>query len=87
MNERDAMNPDTAADTILGLPPRDVDPKDWTADQTLAFIRLVMREGDMKAVVAAMHILAVKDPHSAQLLLDAVEIGSVLRATPDAPPS
>lgn len=38
-----------------------------------------LRAGDMPAVVAALRLLAVKDPHRAEMLLDIVNVAIDLR--------
>jgi hypothetical protein len=53
------------------------DPKDWTADDIVSIIPKVL--GDPKAVEACIRLLAVKDPHRAQDVLDAIETGLFLR--------
>lgn len=52
----------------------DIDPKDWTAAQIMAAMSLALRKSDMPAVSALLHMLALKDPASARLLMDAIEV-------------
>ena len=52
------------------------DPKDWTAAQIMAAMSLAIRAGDMPSVSALLHMLALKDPASAQLLMDTIKLGT-----------
>lgn len=58
------------------LPPCGLDTADWTADHLVAVIERYLSEEhrDFKAVVGALHLLALKDPHRAQLLLDVFDL-------------
>lgn len=52
------------------------DPTEWTADEICAVIPKVLH--DPKAVEACIRLLAVRDPHRAQLMLDSIEFGLFL---------
>lgn len=47
---------------------------DYSAAQIMAGISGALRAGDMHAVAALMPMLAVKDPASAQMILDALDL-------------
>jgi hypothetical protein len=51
-----------------------LDRYDWSAAQIMAAISMALREHDMEAVAGLMQMLAVKDPSSAQMILDALEL-------------
>lgn len=46
---------------------------DYTAAQIMAAISAALRADDMEAAAALVPMLAVKDPASAQMILDALE--------------
>lgn len=46
---------------------------DYTPAQIMAAISAALREGDMEAAASLVRMLAVKDPASARLIVDAVE--------------
>lgn len=48
----------------------------YSASQIELAIHSAMRAHDMPAVVSLLHVLAVKDPHRARLLLDIIELAS-----------
>lgn len=61
--------------------------REWAAALSPGDCELIvhgaLRAGDMEAVVAAMHLLATKDPHRAQQLLDVVQVAlDVAKAGP-----
>lgn len=43
-------------------------PRDWTAGQITEGIALAVKERDFEAVVALLRMLALKDPHKAEVL-------------------
>lgn len=47
---------------------------DFTPAQIMAAISAALREGDMPAAAALVRLLAVKDPTSAQMILDALDL-------------
>lgn len=47
---------------------------DYTPAQIMTAISAALNEGDMPAVVSLLRLLAVKDPTSAQMILDAIEV-------------
>jgi hypothetical protein len=53
--------------------------QEWAARLSAADVEAIfhaaLREHDMLGVVAALELLAVKDPHRAQELLDLIEVG------------
>lgn len=60
---------------------------DWAALLSAGECELIihgaLRAGDMKAVVAALRLLATKDPHRAQAQLDLIQIAlDLARAAP-----
>lgn len=52
------------------------DPVQWTADEIVAVIPKVL--DDPEAVYALLRLLAVRDPHKAQEVLDTIELGLYL---------
>lgn len=58
-------------------------PREWAARLSAADVEAIfhaaLRKHDMRGVVAALELLAVKDPRRAQKLLDLVEVGLALR--------
>jgi hypothetical protein len=53
------------------------DPEDWTADEIVSVIPKVL--DDPEALAACLRLLAVRDPHKAQQVLDTIELGLHLR--------
>jgi hypothetical protein len=53
-----------------------------TPEQLVAIINTALRAGDMKAVDAALRLLAVYAPRVAQDVLDTIDLGINLRETP-----
>ncbi|NUS02081.1 MAG: hypothetical protein HOV97_05900 [Nonomuraea sp.] len=51
-------------------------PRDYSAAQIMAAISAALRAGDIEAAAGLMPMLAVKDPTSAQMILDALELMS-----------
>lgn len=47
---------------------------DYTPAQIMAAISAALKAHDMEAAAALVRLLAVKDPVSAQMILDAVEV-------------
>lgn len=45
-----------------------------TAAQAYAALSAALRAGDMKAAVDLLHVVAVKDPRGAQLIVDTVRL-------------
>lgn len=52
------------------------DPAEWTADEIMMFIPHALT--DPIALNALLRLLAVRDPHRAQQVLDAIEVGLLL---------
>ena len=52
------------------------DPSEWTADEIVAVIPRVL--DDPEALNACLRLLAVRDPHKAQQVLDTIELGLLL---------
>lgn len=50
---------------------------DWTPAQIMAAISMALREHDMEAAAGLVRMLAIKDPTSASLIVDAVSLLSV----------
>lgn len=55
------------------------DPGDWTADQITEAIALAIGGHDFKAVTSLIRMLAVKDPHRAELVYESVKAGLSIR--------
>lgn len=57
------------------------DPAEWTADEIAAIIPKVL--DDAQAVETLLRMLATRDPHRAQQMIDAIELGLTLAARED----
>lgn len=55
------------------------EPFDPTADEIVAGIRQALADRELAIVPGLVRLLAVKDPHRAQAVLDAIEIAQVVR--------
>lgn len=59
---------------------------EFTTKQLEQIILGALKAHDMKGVVAALTVMAVQDPHSAQIMLDTLNLGiAISRSTRDAP--
>jgi hypothetical protein len=54
--------------------PERVQAGDYTAEQVIQAIYRALKARDMEAVATMMPLLAVKDPASAQLMLDVIDL-------------
>lgn len=52
---------------------------EFTSDQLVALLPIALERGDMKAVDCALRLLAVQDPHRAQLVVDTMKLGIAIR--------
>ena len=57
------------------------DPAEWTAAEIVAVIPKVL--ADPEAVHALLRLLAVRDPHRAQQVLDTIELAIEIRRRPE----
>ncbi len=72
------------SDTATTTPEQAEENRRWAASLTPADIELgihaALKAHDMRAVVDFLRLLATKDPHRAQLLLDVVDVARAMRA-------
>lgn len=54
---------------------------EFTPDQIVAGITSALHEGDVTVVPGLIRLLAVKDPHRAQAVLDTIELGIAMSRT------
>ncbi len=52
------------------------------AAKIMSALAMALAEQDMKAAAALLRLLAIKDPHSAELILAALDARTVQAATP-----
>ena len=55
------------------MAPEPLQEYDWTPAQIMGAISLAIRAEDLKAAIGLLHMLAVKDPHQAEILYDALK--------------
>jgi len=58
-------------------------PNDYTADQIIEGITKALQGHDVEAVPGLIRLLAIKDPHRAQKVMDTIELGIFIARIPD----
>lgn len=58
---------------------------DYTPAQIMAAISAALKAGDMPAAAGLVRLLAVKDPTSAQMILDGLELVALVEDAPAEP--
>ena len=56
------------------MPSLAADPRDWTADQLMTLIAEAIKARDFEAVPHLITLLAFKDPHQAETVLDGITL-------------
>lgn len=51
------------------------DPREWTAEQIEDAVGRAIANHDFEAVVPLVKLLATKDPHRAELVLETIQLG------------
>lgn len=63
---------------VVAGEPLSPDPTEWTTAQIEAMLPQAVGKADMKAIEGLIMLLALKDPHRAQEVMDTLKVGLML---------